>query len=228
MSAEIITYSKIREYQREERTKPSLVKLPDNIVELIHIYLNEKKNVLEKNKDDSNLFSQDVYSRIEYELKNAIRSIANIFEIREKKIIDKAFQTAKNDVKIKDTTNMLYFEKRLFTQLVDLFNNYAKSCIMALLKNEKPLFETVCETREEEKAAENKDGEEKVLKREEAISNEEESDKLLVRITKEVPSFIWEDNQKMGPFQKEDVVFVPRKVGTLLVKQERAKEVRKK
>ena len=112
MSSEIITYSKIREYQRDERTKPTLIKLPENIVELVQIYLKEKKGVLEKNKDDSNLFSQDVYSRIEYELKNAIRCIANIFEIRQKKIVDKAFHTVKNDVKVKDTTNMLYFENR--------------------------------------------------------------------------------------------------------------------
>ena len=50
---------------------------------------------------------------------------------------------------------------------------------------------------------------------------------MLVRITKEVPSFVWEDDKKMGPYIIEDVVFVPRKLGTLLVKQERAEEVRR-
>lgn len=216
MSSEIITYSKIREYQTDERTKPVLIKLPDNIVELVQIYLKEKKAILEKNKEGNNLFSQDIYSRIEYELKNAIRSIANIFEIREKKIIDKAFQTAKNDVKIKDTTNMLYFEKRLFEQLIELLDNYNENCIIALLKEKKPVFETVCEKAEEEK----------VLKREEAFSNEEESNNLLVRITSEVPSFLWEDNKTMGPYKIEDTIFVPKKLGMLLIKQNRAEEVK--
>ncbi|MBN1924103.1 MAG: DNA replication complex GINS family protein [Nanoarchaeota archaeon] len=224
MSSEIITYSKIREYQREERTKPILVKLPDNAVELIQIYLKEKKTMLEKNKDDSNLFSQDVYSRIEYELKNAIRSIANIFEIREKKIIDKAFHTSKNDIKIKDTTNMLYFEKRLFTQLVELFNNYNENCIIAVLKNNKPVFDAVCSADNENEA-----GEHKVLKREETFLNKElGSDKILIRITSDVPSFQWEDDTKMGPFRVEDTVFVPKKLGTLLINQKKAIEVTKK
>ncbi|PIU63626.1 hypothetical protein COX58_01875 [archaeon CG_4_10_14_0_2_um_filter_Archaea_38_6] len=217
MSSEIITYSKIREYQGDERSKPTLVKLPENIVELVHIYLREKKSILEKNKNEGNLFSQDIYSRIEYELKNAIRCIANIFEIREKKIVDKAFQTAKNDVKVKDTTNMMYFEKRLFEQLVDLFNEYNKDCIIALLKEQKPLFRTVCE---------NTENEEKVLKRESAFSNQESINKMLVKITSDVPSFSWEDDSRMGPFNKEDVVFVPKKLGLLLVNRKCAEEVK--
>lgn len=208
MSGDIITYSKLREYQRDERREPTLVKLPENIVELIKIYLNEKQNVLKKNKDESNLFSQDMYSRIEYELKNAVRCIANIFEIRQKKIVDKAFQTSKNDVKVKDTTNMLSFEKKLFKKLINLFNDYNEKCILAILKKEEPGIK------------------EKTFKREET-SSIKDSDKLLIRITEEVPSFQWKNGVKMGPFKKEDVVNVPKKLGSLLIKQEKGKEVKR-
>ena len=68
---------------------------------------------------------------------------------------------------------------------------------------------------------------EKVLKREEAFSNVKESDKILIRVLSDVPSFMWEDNTTKGPFKKEDVVFLSKKLGTLLINQKHAEEVKK-
>lgn len=209
MSSEVITYARIREIQRDERTKTTLTRMQDNMVELLQIYLREKNSLLEKNKDNKNLFSRDLYSRVEYELKNAIKGIANIFEIREKKIMDKAFHTAKTDVKIKDTSNMLPFEKQLFNQLVTQFNSYNSDCILNILKNNKPVFKS-------------SKIEEKVLKREEAFSN-----KLLVRILSDIPALLWENDTTIGPYKNEDVVFLPKKVGMLLIKQNKAQEIKK-
>jgi hypothetical protein len=44
-------------------------------------------------------------------------------------------------MKMKDTTNMLYFETRIFLQLIELFDNYNNNCINALIANKKPIFE---------------------------------------------------------------------------------------
>ncbi len=207
MGEEIITYPKIREIQREERTKPSLTKLPPNFVDLIKNYLDEKKAILDKNRDNNNLFSRDMYSRADYELKNAYRSIENIFLTREKKIIDKAFQIAKNELKVRDTTNMLDFEKELFNNIVNILESYHQGCIISLLNSQKP----------------------KMSKKEKILKIEEDSskDNKLIRIKEPIPAFLWEGGRKLGPFKAEDIVQLPSKVAELLVKQKRAEEVRK-
>ncbi|VVB75457.1 Uncharacterised protein [Candidatus Tiddalikarchaeum anstoanum] len=207
MGAEIITYNKIREVQREERTQTVITRLPENVIEQLQSYLSEKQGLLEKNKGSDNLFSQDMYSRVDYELKNARKSIVDIFELRQRKIIEQAFQTAKTDIKIKDTSNMLAFEKQLFNTLVELFSKYTLGCVYNIVRNNKPVLENISE--------------EKVFKREEASSN-----KILVRVLSDMPTLLCEDNTTVGPLKREDVVFIPKKVGEILVKQKKAEEIR--
>ena len=219
MEGDLITYSKLREYQRDERNKKILIILPENIIKLINSYLKEKKIILEKNKDENNLFSQDTYSRIESELKNANKCIKNIFEIRQKKIISKAFQTSKNNLKIKDTTNMLDFEKSLFIHLIKVFNVYLEKCIISTIKNIKPSFNVDIDKKENK---------EKPLKSKVTISNIENNNKILIKILDNIPSFVWEDKSKKGPFKSEDLIFVPKKLGLLLIKQKKGQEVTKK
>lgn len=213
MGDDLITYQKIREIQRDERSNTTLCKLPENILEMIQSYLNEKKNFLEKNSDEKNIFSMDKFSRAEYEFKNTKLSIQNIFDTRHKKIIEKAFQVSKNNMKMKDTTNMLYFEKRIFLQLIDMFDKYNNSCINALIMNRKPIFEYSCDPKEGQS-----------LKIEEDFLNKEK-DKKLIKIINEVPLFVWEDNSKFGPYKPEDMVFLPEKISELLIKQKMAQEV---
>ena len=214
MGEDLITYQKIREIQRDERSNITLCKLPENILELIASYLDEKKNFLEKNSDEKNIFSMDKFSRAEYELKNTKLSIQNILDIRHKKIIEKAYQNSKNNMKLKDTTNMLYFEKRIFLQLLDIFDNYNTNCINALLFNKKPIFDVSCEIAGEQS-----------LKASEDFLNKEK-DKKLIRIINDVPSFVWEDNNQFGPFKPEEMVFLPEKVSELLIRQKMAQEVK--
>lgn len=204
---DVITYNKIREIQRDERTQTVLTRLPDNIVESLQAYLAEKQSLLDKNKGSDNLFSQDMYSRVDYELKNARKSVVDIFEIRQRKIIEQAFQAAKTDIKIKDTSNMLAFEKQLFNTMIDSFTKYMNGCVFNILRNNKPVFEALPE--------------EKVFKREDASSN-----KILVRVLSDMPALLCEDNTTIGPLKKEDVVFIPRRVGEILVNQKKAEEVR--
>ncbi|MFA5303941.1 MAG: hypothetical protein WC393_05425 [Candidatus Nanoarchaeia archaeon] len=213
MGDDLITYQKIREIQRDERSNTTLCKLPENLLEMIQSYLNEKKNFLEKNSDEHNIFSMDKFSRAEYEFKNTKVSIQNIFDIRHKKIIEKAFQVSKNNMKMKDTTNMLYFETRIFLQLIELFDNYNNNCINALITNKKPIFEF---------SSTNDKGQS--LKIDKDFLNKEK-DKKLIKIINDVPLFMWEDNSKFGPYKPEDMVFLPEKISELLIKQKMAQEV---
>jgi DNA replication initiation complex subunit (GINS family) len=214
MGDDLITYQKIREIQRGERSNTILCKLPENVLELIQSYLNEKKNFLEKNSDEKNIFSMDKFSRAEYEFRNTKISIQNLFDTRHKKIIEKAFQVSKNNMKMKDTTNMLYFEKRIFLQLINLFDNYNTNCIIALITNKKPIFEFS-----------NQQNEEQSLKIDKDFLNKEK-DKKLIKITNEVPLFMWENNSKFGPYKPEEMVFLPEKISELLIKQKMAQEVK--
>ena len=207
MGIEVITYNKIREIQKTERVEPTVMKLPENIIEAIQSYLSEKQSLLDKNRGNDNLFSQDMYSRVDYELKNARKSIIDIFELRQKKILEQAFQAAKTDVKIKDTSSMLVFEKKLFNMLLESLSKYNNSCILNILRQNKPVFE---EAQSEEKA----------------FKREETSNKILVRVLSDTPPLLCEDNSVVGPLKREDVVNIPRRVAEVLIKQNKAEEIR--
>ena len=47
----------------------------------------------------------------------------------------------------------------------------------------------------------------------------------LIRITDEVPAFVWKDQKTYGPYTKEDVVNLPKDIAILLSSQEKATEI---
>ncbi|HDQ59580.1 MAG TPA: DNA replication complex GINS family protein [Candidatus Woesearchaeota archaeon] len=47
----------------------------------------------------------------------------------------------------------------------------------------------------------------------------------LIRVTDDVPAFIWKDQNTYGPYVKEDLVNLPEDIATLLVGQEKAAEI---
>ena len=205
---DIITYSKIREIQREEKSKNVFCPLPDNFVEQIQSYIKEKKQLLEKNKEKNNIFSQDLYNRVEYEIKNALRAIIAIFNNREKKILEKAFLSSKTNSKIEDYNNLLDFEKKFYNNILETLKKYDSKCIINLLEGKQPIFNV----------------EEKTFKIEKESSNKEKTSNL-IRILEDIPKFIGEKEEVLGPFKKGDLVNMSEQITSFLIKQGKAEKI---
>jgi len=80
MAEETITFELIRRIQREEQRVPKLTKLPENFYQNIAAYLQQKRNLVET-KDDR---------KGGLEIKNIERLVEDIFNRRERKILNQA------------------------------------------------------------------------------------------------------------------------------------------
>lgn len=102
---ETITFELIRKIQREEQVEHKLTKLPENFFENVKSYLQQKRKLLEKGD-----------KKIALELKNIERLVEDIFNRRERKIVNQAIVTARTSI---PPENLTEEEKEFFENLVN-------------------------------------------------------------------------------------------------------------
>jgi DNA replication initiation complex subunit (GINS family) len=107
----MITYQEVYDILRKEKYNEALQGLPENFLPELASYLEEKKQVLDK--QGNNLFS-DTIKATRKQLDNTISIIKEIFSIRNKKILNLAFTAALTGVSKRDTDSLLDYEKKLF------------------------------------------------------------------------------------------------------------------
>ena len=118
-----ITYETLFELLKREKDMTDLQKLYPNFFNDFVEYLNEKNKVL--GKEDS-LFSYDEKKKVEKQIDNAKRIIKEIYERREKKILNIALIKSRTKSDVMDTSSFLENEKRFFDEVVkvlDVFRN---------------------------------------------------------------------------------------------------------
>lgn len=105
MLEEAITFELIRRIQREEQRVPKLTKLPENFYQNISSYLQKKRKLEEKEERKTAL-----------EVKNIERLIEDIFNRRERKILNQALISARTNI---PPENLTEEEKVFFEVLVN-------------------------------------------------------------------------------------------------------------
>lgn len=102
MTEETITFEFIRKIQREEQRLPKLTKLPENFYENMNSYLQQKRKLIDGREDRKDSL----------EIKNIERLIEDIFNRRERKILNQALITARTDIPPENLTEeeVVFFE----------------------------------------------------------------------------------------------------------------------
>lgn len=100
MAEETITFDLIRRIQREEQRSPKLSDIPENFYDAAISYVNQKKQIGER---------EDRKGMIE--VKSIERLIEDIFDRRERKIVTAAVNTARTNIQ---PENMIEEEKDFF------------------------------------------------------------------------------------------------------------------
>lgn len=105
----MLTFEKIRDFERAERESKELQKLPENVIEEIKDYIRKKETIKEKSSADI------------IEIENVKKIVRNFFELREKKIVDLALYSVKTQLPIR---NLLNIEEKVLTALVNEIKKY--------------------------------------------------------------------------------------------------------
>jgi DNA replication factor GINS len=105
MVEETITYELIRKIQREEEKQPKLTKLPEEFYSKVGNYLIQKKRISATKADRKEAF----------EVKNVERLVEDIFNRRERKILNHAIISARTGMQ---TENLTEEEEKFHTQIL--------------------------------------------------------------------------------------------------------------
>ncbi len=123
MADETITFELIRRIQREEQRSPKLTKIPENFYTAVLAYIQQKKQLTEK-EDRKNVL----------EIKNIERLIEDIFDRRERKVVNAAVNAARTNIQ---PENMVEEEKDFFDLVTTSIRQRREKNLRKILVQEK-------------------------------------------------------------------------------------------
>jgi DNA replication initiation complex subunit (GINS family) len=207
------TYEDIYELLRMEKysTDLQLVKLED--LRKVKEYFEAKRGLLAKQTKDSEFYDKAKKDKLKTELENARRALKDWYEKREKKLLSRATFTARTDFKLRDTTNMLPSEEKVYLRLLDVlkenysgfFSNFKKGAVDVAADVPAEAPATTPELAVAQAAPQI------ILKK--------------IRVRQQIPELMGPDLQTYGPFNENDVAAVPEDIAALLIGQGKAEDV---
>ncbi len=195
-----ITYESLYEILRKEKNSEELQKLSPNFFDEVIEYMNTKKEILKSQESKDSIFTQSEALKTRKQIEQIQKILKELYERRENKIMQLALFSSRTDSDMKDFS-ILDYETELYNDL--------KS---SLTKHRNSLFNRLMNGKKEEP---------KVLK-----SQDDKISLKLVKITKPIPKFVGDDMQIYGPFEQNDIVSISEEVANLLLKNNRAEEIK--
>ena len=166
----------------------------------------EGRGQKDKTQKDNTLFSKEI-TKISKEIEAIKRMLKELYERREGKIIQNALFLSRSRNK-EDVLSLLPEERKFFKSILDTVEIYKKSILDNTLSSKLPVLEESP----------------KSIKTDEVQAHDEEN--KLIRLVHPVPKFVGTDFNIYGPFEQEDVSLLPSKVADLLIKKNRAEEIK--
>jgi|TARA_B100001964_G_scaffold211924_1_gene247601 DNA replication initiation complex subunit (GINS family) len=202
-----ITYEVLFELLKREKDTADLQKLEPNFFNDFVDYLNEKKNMLGK---EDTLFSYDEKKKTEKQIENAKRIIKEIYERREKKILNIALLKSRTKSNVIDTSSLLENEKRFLDEVVKVLDIFRNDVIANVIDGKHASEITMKKEEMDEKDNEPK----------------EEKGTKLVRFLCSVPKFVGKELEEYGPFAEEDIANLPAEIAAVLISKGRVEEIK--
>ena len=196
-----ITYETLYEIRKREKDLTELQKLGHTFFEDVVSYLNEKRKLLEK---EDSLFPYEQRKKAEEQIDNACRIIKEIYEIREKKIVNLALIKSRTKSSLMDLSSLLEEERKFYNEIMGILDRFRTGIIEQVIAGKR--LEKKQEAREE--------------------SHHASKDTKIVRFIHSVPKFVGRGLEEYGPFQEEDVANLPSEIAELLVSKGRVEEIK--
>ena len=239
-----ITLETLYDMLRNEKKKEDLQKLDQAFFFDVVSYLREKQALLEMKKEGENIFAAGEKEKLEYELRSIRRILKELYEKREKKIIDIAMNKSRTGSDIIDTSAMLREEKDFYTQILQSLDHFRRGVLLNLFRAELPSVngavqrvDLSLEQRKEQIKAELQQQSEQeaqgnnVSSASKAVPSTEKTvqkpaiPKTKIRFTHPTPSFVWKDMKVYGPFEVGEETEIFPEVAELLVRKGRAEKL---
>ena len=164
------------------------------------------------NKDDA-LFFYDEKKKAEKQIENAKRLIKEIYERREKKILNIALIKSRTKSHGIATSSLLENEKKFLQEIEKVLSSYRENIIYSVMEG-KPILQIKQEEKRQEEISAA------------SVLKEEAKNTKLVRFLYSVPKFIGTELEEYGPFAEEDIANLPAEIADLLIGKGKIEEVK--
>ena len=144
-----ITYETLYEILRAEKNKDELQELDENFYKNVLSYLKDKTKILQDAAMNDNIFATDETETTRLQISNIKKIIKEIYDRREKKILDIAINKSRTNSDIIDTSNLLLQEQKFFKTMTGLLDLFRQGILHQLLLLKEPSIEVECEKQEE-------------------------------------------------------------------------------
>ncbi len=188
MDQEDINYKTLRKIQQQEKTFPLLTKIDRNFYQKFSEYLKNLQRIAEKEENSQKI------KLFDDEIQNTKKIAFNIYELREKKIIQAALSKVRGGKP--DLKNLLEIEKRLYDSLVK-----------QIIVSREEILEQKLEKKTDVKSAPETGKKEK-----------KSNTNAIVRVTQDTPEFVG-TNMKTYSLRKDDVLTLPKEMSEPLLKR---------
>ena len=228
-----VTYETLFDLLRREKSKNELQELDSTFYVDVVIYLKSKQIIL---NTDSSTVSRAEQEKIRIQLKNIKRILKELYEIREKKILNLAMNKVRTGSSLIDTSKLLNEERGLYEESVSILEKYKKGILSKLTNYELPSVkssnystpsETFTESDEFDESEEFENNEKSVAFKIHETNEEPEivSGSMKVKFLTNLPRFMGLDKKVYGPFEKGTTNELPSTVAELLSKKGRVEIV---
>lgn len=223
-----ITYEILFEALMLEKNRAELQKLDTDFFKALNAYIKDKEKILEEKKGTLDMFSESEKEKVSKQLINIRKMIKELYERREKKIVEMALTRSRTGSAIMDTSALLEEEEGLFNELIELLDKHrtkTSSIIEAKepeFKEPKPVSKEKIEEKEEKEIKEKE--EEKDTEKEEK-ETKINKDTRVIRFIHAVPKFLGKELEVYGPFEEEDISTLPAEIADILIRKGRAEEI---
>lgn len=215
----VINHETLFEMLRLERSRTELQKLPDSYMEDVKTMTDSELAGLMTNEEDKQ--KKSIF------IKNTLKIINELYERREKKIVNLALDKSKTKSAIIDFSRFLQHEKEMFYEILAVLDKRREDMNNdVFIKGEEAL-----NTNKEDNSAVSSgiQGDKALFQESSELDTggkkEDKSGMRTVRFLSPVPRFLGPELEEYGPFDEEYIANLPSKIVDILVEKGRAEEI---
>ena len=199
----VITYETLFEILRREKSRGDLQELDQGFYQDIITYLAQKKGILLRQPVASGLFGEEERMQTESQVLNIKRLIRQLYELRERKIIDMALNRSRTQSSLLDDSALLSEEKTFYETLITRMDEQRRDLLYQILN-----AQAQAPSSEHDKKVEKK----------------KEMD-ITLKFSDDVEQFVDEEMNEHGPFAEGDVATLPANLAQMLIERHGAERV---
>src|SRR3989344_358090 len=133
-----ITLETLYDILRNEKKREDLQKLEATFFIDVVQYLREKQALLESKRQSTEVFAAGERDKLEYELRSITRILKEIYEKREKKILDITLNKSRTGSDLIDTSSMLPVEREFHQKILRVLDDFRSGVWLNLSQGRLP------------------------------------------------------------------------------------------